>query len=353
MYCTSIDVKFVIKNQVMSIGTKGYKQVDYYNSPVGIVHDFPPFGREKPLTQDPYPFAYQGQLLDREIGCQYYRYRNYDPLVARFWQVEPLIDSFPWLGYVFSENQVVISVELEGLEAHVILPEPYLGGGAVPSNYLPAGQGGNVSAGWDYNAINISAQDMVTYGTQAEIGGTILQAAGVAVILITAGSGTVVGVVLIEAGMYVSAAGTAMKVTGYVIDEKYDAAVVSVISAATSKFVIGKGAKGVYTQLRKTALTDLPKELQEVVKSGAVDAPRLGLEQLTSVVENQVIEEIMNSKQQCEIPDWYLKQAAGSGRQQSKGAQGSMDDNSASQPMNGQGTAPPGNSSSTNNESQN
>ena len=56
-------------------------------------------------------------LLDRELGWQYYRYRNYDPVVGRFWQVEPLVDSFGWWsGYGFALNRGIYAVELEGLE---------------------------------------------------------------------------------------------------------------------------------------------------------------------------------------------------------------------------------------------
>jgi len=87
---------------------------------IGSIHDYYPFGWEKQLTTvNAYPFNYQGQLFDRELGWQYYRYRNYDPMIARFYQVEPLVDKYPWLGYVFSENKVVYGVEIEGLEAEV------------------------------------------------------------------------------------------------------------------------------------------------------------------------------------------------------------------------------------------
>ena len=82
--------------------------------------------------QDSHFCTYQKQLLDRKMGWQYYRYRNYDPVVGRFWQVEPLVDSFPWLGYVFCENWVVNSVELEGLETSPSTQDSILGPYEIP-----------------------------------------------------------------------------------------------------------------------------------------------------------------------------------------------------------------------------
>ncbi len=111
------NVRVVIRDQRMPVpDSSNQNVVAYYKPLIESIHDYYPFGWEKTLTQDPYPFTYQGQLLDIETGWQYYRYRNYDPLIARFYQVEPLIDKYPWLGYVFDENKVTYGVELEGLE---------------------------------------------------------------------------------------------------------------------------------------------------------------------------------------------------------------------------------------------
>jgi len=117
------NVRVVIANQRIPIDTNGDSLVDYYKPLVKSIHDYYPFGWEKQLTTvEPYPFTYQGQLFDRDLGWQYYRYRNYDPMVARFWQVEPLIDEYPmWSGYMFSGNMVVFSIEMEGLEPKEII----------------------------------------------------------------------------------------------------------------------------------------------------------------------------------------------------------------------------------------
>jgi len=110
------NVRVVIRDQRVPVSTNG-STVAYYKPLIESIHDYYPFGWEKQLTTvNPYPFNYQGQLFDRDLGWQYYRYRNYDPMIARFHQVEPLIDKYPWLSYVFAENWVTNSVELEGLE---------------------------------------------------------------------------------------------------------------------------------------------------------------------------------------------------------------------------------------------
>ena len=109
------NVRVVIADQRVPVSTNG-NTVDYYKPLVKSIHDYYPFGWEKQLTTvNAYPFNYQGQLFDADLGWQYYRYRNYDPVIARFHQVEPLIDSFPmWSGYGFVNNMVTFSVEKEG-----------------------------------------------------------------------------------------------------------------------------------------------------------------------------------------------------------------------------------------------
>jgi len=116
------NIRVVIANQRIPVDTNGDSLVDYYKPLVKSIHDYYPFGWEKQLTTvEPYPFTYQGQLFDRDLGWQYYRYRNYDPMIARFYQVEPLIDSFPqWGGYVFGHNSIIYGIEIEGLELFII-----------------------------------------------------------------------------------------------------------------------------------------------------------------------------------------------------------------------------------------
>ena len=68
-----------------------------------------------------YRYGYQAQERDDEVygrgASYYYRYRQQDARLGRFWRVDPLARKYPWNSpYAFAENDVVSSVELEGLE---------------------------------------------------------------------------------------------------------------------------------------------------------------------------------------------------------------------------------------------
>jgi RHS repeat-associated protein len=74
-------------------------------------------------TQSPeaYRYVFQGQESDDEIKGEgnsvNYKYRMHDPRLGRFFAVDPLEKNYPWnSSYAFSENVVINSVELEGLE---------------------------------------------------------------------------------------------------------------------------------------------------------------------------------------------------------------------------------------------
>ncbi len=74
-------------------------------------------------SSDSYRFGFQGQEKDDEIngstGTSYaFEYRIHDPRVGRFLSIDPLAAKYPHNSpYAFSENRVVASLELEGLEA--------------------------------------------------------------------------------------------------------------------------------------------------------------------------------------------------------------------------------------------
>ncbi len=66
---------------------------------------------------------FQGQELDDDLGLNYYgfRWRNHDPQIGRFIQIDPLSDKYVYNStYAFSENKVTSHVELEGLESYSI-----------------------------------------------------------------------------------------------------------------------------------------------------------------------------------------------------------------------------------------
>ena len=63
---------------------------------------------------------FQGQPLDDDLGLNWYgfKYRNHDPQIGRFIQVDPLSEKYVYNStYAFSENKVTNHVELEGLES--------------------------------------------------------------------------------------------------------------------------------------------------------------------------------------------------------------------------------------------
>ena len=66
------------------------------------------------------PIKFQGQRHDNDLGVNIYsfKYREHDPQIGRFWQVDPLSEKFTHNStYAFSENKVTSHFELEGLEA--------------------------------------------------------------------------------------------------------------------------------------------------------------------------------------------------------------------------------------------
>ncbi len=68
-----------------------------------------------------YRYGFQGQEMDDEIKGEgnslNYSFRMHDPRVGRFFATDPLEKNYPWNSpYAFSENRIVDSRELEGLE---------------------------------------------------------------------------------------------------------------------------------------------------------------------------------------------------------------------------------------------
>ena len=51
------------------------------------------------------------------LNVHEWRYRISDPAIGRFWQIDPLAEDYSYQSpYNFSENRVIDSAELEGLE---------------------------------------------------------------------------------------------------------------------------------------------------------------------------------------------------------------------------------------------
>jgi RHS repeat-associated protein len=81
---------------------------------------------------------FQGQPLDDDLGLNWYgfKWRNHDPQIGRFIQIDPLANDYVYNStYAFSENKVTAHVELEGLEsAHFSLKDVWRAGGISSSS---------------------------------------------------------------------------------------------------------------------------------------------------------------------------------------------------------------------------
>ncbi len=64
--------------------------------------------------------TFQGQKFDDDLGINYYsfKWRNHDPQLGRFIEIDPLAEDYEFNStYTFSENKVTSHIELEGLES--------------------------------------------------------------------------------------------------------------------------------------------------------------------------------------------------------------------------------------------
>jgi len=103
----------------------GATSYDYWNPDLATVTDYYPFGSVSRSLQagdsSSYRYGFQGQRKDNSIagdGNHYqFKFREYNPLLGRFWSVDPLAKSYPWNGsYNFAEDRVTDGVDLEGKE---------------------------------------------------------------------------------------------------------------------------------------------------------------------------------------------------------------------------------------------
>lgn len=88
------------------------QQDDYY--PFGLT--FNSYSRENSAKNK---FKFQGQehIDDLDLGWDSFKWRNHQPEIGRFFNIDPLADKYVYNSpYAFSENHVMSHVELEGLE---------------------------------------------------------------------------------------------------------------------------------------------------------------------------------------------------------------------------------------------
>ena len=64
--------------------------------------------------------TFQGQRFDDDLDLNWvqFKWRNHDPQLGRFMELDPLAEKFYYNStYSFSENKVICHIELEGLES--------------------------------------------------------------------------------------------------------------------------------------------------------------------------------------------------------------------------------------------
>jgi RHS repeat-associated protein len=91
--------------------------------------DYAPFGMQmvgRTFSAGAYRYGFNGKEKDPETsgeGNQYdYGFRIYNPRLGKFLSVDPLTKEYPWNStYAFAENDVVRSIDLDGLEKKTVI----------------------------------------------------------------------------------------------------------------------------------------------------------------------------------------------------------------------------------------
>lgn len=67
-----------------------------------------------------------------------YKYRNYDPAIGRFFNIDPLTEDYmDWGSYVFSGNRVIDARELEGLEPYIVTGKSFIPNKTIKNPFAP------------------------------------------------------------------------------------------------------------------------------------------------------------------------------------------------------------------------
>ena len=95
--------------------------VTHSKTPVIYASSFEPFGLEFATFNRSYSektrYKFQAQELDETTRWYAFKYRNHDPVLGRFFNVDPLAEMYLYNStYAFSENNITNNRELEGLE---------------------------------------------------------------------------------------------------------------------------------------------------------------------------------------------------------------------------------------------
>jgi RHS repeat-associated protein len=114
------------------VSNEGAVQQDIYFDDLTIVHtkspviqidDYYPFGltfnswRRENSVYNRWKFQGQEHTDDLDLGWDAFKWRNHQPDIGRFFNVDPLSEKYVYNSpFAFSENHVVAHIELEGLE---------------------------------------------------------------------------------------------------------------------------------------------------------------------------------------------------------------------------------------------
>lgn len=116
--------------------------IEHYSGKVMEENHYYPFGLTLNLDNRPgqkkQPYKFQNQIHENDFDLNVYsfKYRDHDPQIGRFWQVDPLSDKYVYNStYAFSENKVTSHFELEGLEAVKLSDGNVLTGPYSPEMY--------------------------------------------------------------------------------------------------------------------------------------------------------------------------------------------------------------------------
>jgi RHS repeat-associated protein len=97
--------------------------VTHVPSPIILASDHYPFGlaynsyQRQSGVKAKLQYQSQTRIEDLGLGWDAFKWRNYQPDLGRFFNIDPLANSYAYSSpYGFSENDVVSSIELEGLE---------------------------------------------------------------------------------------------------------------------------------------------------------------------------------------------------------------------------------------------
>jgi len=104
--------------------SSGGATVDFYQPEIISSTDYYPFGmvmNRRDSSNSKYRFGFNGQEklgeIDAEENSYEFEFRAYDPRIARFRSVDPLVAKYPmYTAYAFAANQPIHSGDIEGLE---------------------------------------------------------------------------------------------------------------------------------------------------------------------------------------------------------------------------------------------